>query len=347
MNLSMEKRNNMIDVAKFVAAIMVILIHTPIFSEGNVFVWQFDAFLRLAVPFFVMCSGYYLAERCEFEEGKMIKCISNKKKVYSFLRKICWMYIVWSFIYLIISIPVWIEAGWFSFVAFVDWGIAFFIKGSYFHLWYLLFVMYAVVFMYMISQNISIRFFPLLIIPLYLIEVIQYGYRVFISDSAQNVLAIYDRVSCLSAITRVLPFLLLGMYISYCKKRGYAVYVMGFIIAIVCLMIERNFLRMHGQESVSYIFGTLPASYFLFQLILNCKMKWKDKNFRILSQMSSVIYTIHPLLFIIIDCAEVDTEIVRFVLCLLLSIICSFTIIKFQEIIKRVVTNRREINLLG
>ena len=54
-----EKRNNMIDVAKFVVAIMVILIHTSIFSGGNVIVWQFDAFLRLAVPFFVLCTGYY------------------------------------------------------------------------------------------------------------------------------------------------------------------------------------------------------------------------------------------------------------------------------------------------
>lgn len=37
------------------------------------------------------------------------------------------------FIYLFISIPEWIETGWFSAWAFVDWGIALLIKGSYYH----------------------------------------------------------------------------------------------------------------------------------------------------------------------------------------------------------------------
>lgn len=339
---NVEHRNDMIDVAKFAAAIMVMLIHTSIFSGGNKLIWQFDAFLRLAVPFFILCSGYYFAKRCEYENEKMVKCTVNKKITLSFLRKIGWMYIVWSFVYLIISIPKWIETGWFSFGAFVDWGIAFFIKGSYFHLWYLLFLIYAVLFMYVISQKVSIKNFPLIILALYLIEVIQYGYRVFIPDSAKNVLTIFDNISCLSAITRVLPFLLLGMYIFYCEKRRYAVYVIGFIISIVCLTIERNFLRMHGQESVSYILGTLPTAYFLFQLILNCKIKWKDKDLRILSKMSSIMYTIHPLIFMIIDCIGEYTEIVRFVLCLLLTIICSFVIIKFPQIIKKDVTERRK-----
>ena len=57
---SIYHRDNLIDIAKFIASILVIAIHTGVFSETNMVVWQFDLIARLAVPFFVVCTGYYL-----------------------------------------------------------------------------------------------------------------------------------------------------------------------------------------------------------------------------------------------------------------------------------------------
>lgn len=88
---------------------------------------------------------------------------------------------------------------------------------------------------------------------MYLIEVIQYGYRWLMPEVIQDFLIVFDKISCLSAVTRVLPFLMLGMYVSQEKKKEYT-NLIGFItISFITLVVERNFLLNNGQLNVSYI----------------------------------------------------------------------------------------------
>lgn len=183
-------RDNTIDIGKFIASILVILIHTTVFDDVGSFIWQFDAILRLAVPFFIVCSGYYLGKRLQIETGKIAKTKFNNDASFSFCKKMCGIYIIWSIVYLVVLIPNWIQTGWFSPMAFVDWGIATILRGSYYHLWYILYMIYAVVIFEIFLKKLPMRAYPYVIVVLYVIEVGQYGYRCFLPESVPNALVI-------------------------------------------------------------------------------------------------------------------------------------------------------------
>ena len=330
-----KTRDNLIDIAKFIAAIFVVVLHTGVLSDTTSVLWQFDVFLRLAVPFFILCSGYYFAERCEFKDGRMIKNAYNQSVFQNFLKKQGVLYISWSVIYLFASIPNWIETGWFSFAAFVDWTLAFLTRGSYYHLWYLIFLIYATLLLYFIAQNIPVKYFPLLIVPLYLIEVVQYGYRLFLPEKIQTMMILFDRIPCISALTRVLPFLLLGTYIFYGKRKSSKLYIISFILSLVGCVAERNFLLLYGIENVSYIMGTFLTSYFLFQILINHKNIFQNRNFKILSQMSTIIYVIHPLFIMFANIIKREKIGSSFIIVLLASVASSVLIIKGHKSMRK------------
>ena len=331
-----SSRDNLIDILKFVASIFIVGIHTGICSDSTSVAWQFDSLLRLAVPFFIMCSGYYLGEKCEIHKRKIEDSAHNRNVFLYFVKKIGILYVVWSIIYLFISIPEWIETGWFSAWAFVDWGIALLIKGSYYHLWYLLFLIYAVAILFFITKKITVKVFPVLILPLYLIEVIQYGYRWVMPEVIQDFLIVFDKIPCLSAVTRVLPFLMLGMYVSQEKKKEHT-NLIGFItISFIILVVERNFLLNNGQLNVSYIVGTLLVSYFLFQFIIHKKNIIQKRNFKVMSQIGMNIYMVHPIFIRVLQYFDITRKGCSFIIVLLASYIWGVIILKIVKLLEKI-----------
>ncbi len=87
------KRNTVIDLAKFVAAILVVAIHTYPFSDISK---ELDFFFvhtlcRLAVPFFAVCTGFYITTAFDIDGNA--KCMSP---VWKSMRKVVKMYLGWS-----------------------------------------------------------------------------------------------------------------------------------------------------------------------------------------------------------------------------------------------------------
>ncbi|WP_216696872.1 acyltransferase family protein [Anaerostipes faecalis] len=140
-------RNPAIDLTKYIASLFVIGIHVAplknISDFGNFYLE--NVIFRVAVPFFIVCSGYYLAQKLEFKDNKCLNNSSNSNYIKKYKKKIMVLYIEWSLIYLLFSIPTWLETGWFSIHAFIDWGLALVVNGSYYHLWYLLCIIYAII----------------------------------------------------------------------------------------------------------------------------------------------------------------------------------------------------------
>jgi serine/alanine racemase len=130
-------RNSAIDIAKYVAAILVVGIHTRPFVDVSA---ELDfAFVeivcRLAVPFFAVCTGFYLA--------KAITAQANLTSVLRSLRKVMVMYTGWSMIYLLIHLIDWHNSGTLCSEYLVGWCKSFFVSSSYYHLWYLSALIYA------------------------------------------------------------------------------------------------------------------------------------------------------------------------------------------------------------
>lgn len=241
----------------------------------------------------MVCSGYFFA-------AKVSKTSEN---TFTFLKasEIKWIkiYVPWAIIYLIAVIPNWIETGWMSARTFFDWGISFVRNGSYYHLWYLVCMIYVFPIFYILLKKCKPKFLLAIMIILYGIEVLVYGYRGFITISAaQKVFALYDRFGCFTIMfTRCLPFLLCGALISKMKIRLTKTRVgIGLLVSFLRLCAEVYLLKHFEQEQFSYIIFTLPLAFFLFVLIQNRKLPDTSKRiYQKLSNVSMYIYLVHPL----------------------------------------------------
>lgn len=138
------KKYNSLDACKLVMAIFVVAIHTHPFENCpyELVFSIYNSFASLAVPFFFLTSGFFLASK--FESPLFHK--SNLKTIRSYLYKIIKLYLIWTLIYLPMTIYNFIDTG-FSFTKSLAIFLRnFFLIGQQYNswpLWYLLSTIYA------------------------------------------------------------------------------------------------------------------------------------------------------------------------------------------------------------
>lgn len=290
----MARRNLTVDFAKYIASLSIIAIHTGLFADVHpeLYFVVVQIISRMAVPFFAVCTGYFLASKLETDGVQ-----TNSADVFvKYCKKIVLMYFVWTMLYLIYSLPTWISTGWFSAWAFVDYSIGACLNGSHYHLWYLLSLIYAVPCFYVCVRWIQSKHLIVVSAVLYAIKVLMYGYRNYTPALMQRLFALFDRFGGLtSGVFLVLPLLLLGAYICRSKYKNPKYNVYGFIISLILLMIEAVWLSWSGQTNVSFIVFTYPTAYFLFSIIKDAKINLSGKVCQILGGASLIIYCVHPM----------------------------------------------------
>ena len=146
-----SNRINSIDIVRLFAAILVIAIHTqaiiwfPSRANGNI-----QILTRVAVPFFFCTSGYflqksYISKDCSAIAGTLLKLI----KVYVFVSLA-----YFSFIFLQNPILLHEPKKWML--------VDFLFNGSYYHLWYMVGVIYSIAMIYMFCKlKLTKMLFPL------------------------------------------------------------------------------------------------------------------------------------------------------------------------------------------
>ena len=139
--LSEKKEYRALDFSKFVAAFLVAAIHIPPFEEAApVFSHEFQQVIcRMAVPFFFVCTGYFIGEK-----------ITDKGKVRKYLFHIIKMYVWWSLLYLIPIIERFWEKKRSAAGNLLELARRFFLIGSYIQLWYLPATVVAVLLLYLL-----------------------------------------------------------------------------------------------------------------------------------------------------------------------------------------------------
>lgn len=96
-----HQQYNMLDVMKFVMAIIVVAIHTrPERSFNSPFlIGIFELIYSIAVPFFFMTSGFLL-----FRKITLPLDAKGEMRIKSYITRICKLYLIWTLIYLPLSI---------------------------------------------------------------------------------------------------------------------------------------------------------------------------------------------------------------------------------------------------
>ncbi|WP_080847822.1 serine racemase VanT catalytic subunit [Cytobacillus gottheilii] len=284
-----------LDSFRLIAAFLVIANHTsPLLSygeNGDFILTRIIA--RVAVPFFLMVSGYFL-----------YKYIENGDKAYilSFCKKIAILYALSIFLYL----PLNLYAGHYEAA---NWGqelikdIIF--DGTFYHLWYFPGLILGVMIVAFLVRKIGLKFTFFISLILYIIGLFGDSYY-GVTETLSSLETFYDVVFTLSDYTRngvfMVPiFLMLGMLIY---KGNHVIplqrNLLFFIISFSLLILEGLLLHAFElQRHDSMYIMLVPAMYFLFRSLLQIR----GKSSKGLRTISTIMYIIHPWIIVLVRSA--------------------------------------------
>ena len=287
----MNKNYTGIDYFRFIAALLIIAIHTsPLgsFSETGDFMLT-RIIARVAVPFFFMTSGFFLISR--------YTC--SAEKLGAFIKKTTLIYGVAILLY----IPINVYNGYFK----MDNLLPNIIKdivfdGTLYHLWYLPASIIGAAIAWYLVKKIHYRKAFLIASVLYIIGLFGDSYYGIVkSVSCLN--GFYNLIFQLTDYTRngifFAPiFFVLGGYISDNQNRlSLKRSIVGFIVCFALMFGEA--LTLHHfdiQKHDSMYVLLLPSVYCLFNLLLHFRGKRRTG----LRTISLIIYIIHPFMIVVI-----------------------------------------------
>jgi serine/alanine racemase len=289
-----DKQYGGLDAFKIIAALLVICIHT---SPLATFSGDADFFLtrvvaRIAVPFFLMVSGFFILPEYLFEKS------SNPRPLMRFLKKAALLYAVAMAIYL----PINIYAGQLKGLDVMGVFRMVIFDGTFYHLWYLPALILGVVMVYLLGRKLPFRAILIVTLLLYVIGLMGDSY--FGAVSTVPVLStLYGAMFHLFSYTRnglfYAPiFLIMGAWFGHSTKTYTTkLSAICFALSMVLMSIEGFALHHLGwQRHDSMYIALLPCMYFLYRLV----MEWNPKPRPSLRVISTWIYLIHPFFIVVV-----------------------------------------------
>ncbi|MBQ5979807.1 MAG: acyltransferase [Bacteroidales bacterium] len=304
-----SRRDPSIDIAKILCAIFVISIHTrPLsgLSELADFVLC-DIIFRVAVPFFAVCTGYYLTRRMDSKRSG-----NRWLMVKSMAFRVFLLYVLWSVFYLIVLSVSWYKAGILELSSYIGWFKSFMIGSSYYHLWYLAQLFWALFPFHLIVKFINPKWHTLLASSLWLLGVFVYVYS-DVLGIGQSFVQEYNRFGALTGmIGRMLPLLLAGTILARRPVRNNNTSVIMSLLFLGCLSIEVFVLKDKGTSCFSYVLSTLPLAFFLFdalkKIAFNPRIDTKN-----ISKASMNIYFLHPAIVLLLTSLGIESHYILFI----------------------------------
>ncbi len=275
-----------IDLYRLIASFLVVAIHTyPLdFISPNLDYFFTRILFRIAVPLFVMITGYYIIPRA----------LKDKNELKKYTLKIIKIYLISIIIYL----PLNIYNGYFNNFNIFTFIKDIFLNGIFYHLWYFPALILGLWLTYFIIKKFKFKVIITLISLLYIIGLFGDSYYYLISDNLilRN---IYDFIFIFFDYTRnglfYIPiFLYMGYYFNNKKFNKLNIYL---IISLILMMIEGIILYIFKipKHNSMYLF-LIPTMFLIFNFIINKNLK-TDKKIR---NCATYLYIMHPLFIVII-----------------------------------------------
>lgn len=291
-----------LDIAKFICAFLVIAIHTfPLIdinpSANFVFV---QIIARLAVPLFFVISGYLFFVK--IDDRRNMNDYENKAKLKHTLFRLLKIYIIYSIVYLPFNYLL-IKDGGISVSEIVAYVRNLLFTGSYYHLWFLPALMFAIIVIYYLKKYFKVNTILLISAILYLIGMLLNVYQNVLPSNI--LLDLYYKVFETSRNGLFFGCFFVSLGAFFAKRKGFIysntlLSLVGFVISFILLCIECFILRSLGimHDLASMYLMLIPSVMFLFAFLLSIDIKEKA-IYKCLRATSLMIYVIH-LVFIII-----------------------------------------------
>lgn len=279
-----------LDYFKILAALLVIAIHTsPLasFSADADFVLT-RILARMAVPFFLMVTGYFLLPQYLCGRTK------NFQPLLRFFKKTLALYGIAVIVYL----PVNLYAGQLRGAGVWDILRLIIFDGTLYHLWYLPASLLGVLLVFLLSRRLPFGFVVGITLVLYGVGLLGDSYFGFFSG-CRAFRALYDAMFHVFSYTRngifyAPVFLVMGAGMTRFRRSG-RVAPAGFVLSLAAMIAEGLALHhLDVQRHDSMYIALLPCMFFLFQLLLSIELRPVKR----LRTISTWMYLIHPLFII-------------------------------------------------
>lgn len=205
------------------------------------------------------------------------------------------LYIVWSLIYFLWYLPQWYQQQYLSFKNIVGYGLHCLINSSYYHMWFLISLIYAIPIMYLLLRYFKVKWVFVFSCVIYIFGVLQGSYP-FINPPFDNIFsALGDYWPRMQTVLFCsVPLCITALFCDKINMNPLMIKLMA-IIMFVLFSVEGITLYLYSPNTASsYKFLTIPAVFFLFLFIKNIKIILSCGI--TLRKISTVIYCMHPLI---------------------------------------------------
>lgn len=287
----------MVDIVKYVAAILVICIHcNPIVPEPHLNYFIKQIVCRVAVPFFFISSAYFVRKGMRKRPGYLKQYLKNLGKSYLF----------WSIIFIPIGMD-WINQNLKLANNLLPFALIFGLihVGTYYHLWYIPAMLLSLWVVAKLLNYLSYKLLFLLSALLYLFGSLE-TYYVFLG--AGWLKKFFDLIIQIFFTTRSglffgMIFVVIGFLIYDYQEKLKAMTKYIHILTIVCfgLLIVEGIMLYHVEKlDMNFLLLLLPFSFFFFLWTLSTPL---IPNFdtRMLRELSKYYYFVHPVCIVIIE----------------------------------------------
>lgn len=324
----------MIDIMKYVAAIMVICVHcNHVFPNEYLDYFVRQILCRIAVPFFFMSSAYFVRK----------SSLENTTYVFRYLKKIIISYGMWSLLFIPIGLD-WIHqnmeiAGYLLPFALL-YGL--FHIGTYYHLWYIPAMMFSIFVVDKLIKKYSYRSLFILAIGLYMFGSLENYYGVLPDGWLKYNFDILISIvfTTRSGLLYGMVFTLMGFYIvdHQAELRRLLPYLPKLTIGFFGLQVIEGALLYHVERlDMNFLLMLLPFSFVFFLCILSFPYLPKRETKRI-RQLSKYYYFVHPVCIVIIEevgqvlaWSPLSSGIVCFLLIVVMTHLLSIMMMKIQQ----------------
>lgn len=283
-----KKNYNAVDLMKFFASIMVIVVHTHPFSESLPYIGFISSNIvgRILIPFFFICSGYF------FQKGN-----PTNEKFKKYIFKLLKLYLIWSVLYIPFGInrvssyldmtPIlWFGASFLSFLNF----------GTYFHLWYMAALIFSITVCYYYLKKYSMKSLLIISTIFFAIGCIETYYGMLPEGIIKTGVNIYFSIlfTTRNGIFYGLLFVSMGMAISKYDIASKVKKPFIWSLLFFTLMCVEAFTLKNLNWAIDYnfYFMVAPFSFFWFCTLVKTNVSFKF-NYPMLREYSVIIYFSH------------------------------------------------------
>jgi serine/alanine racemase len=323
-----------LNIMKLLMAFFVMVVHFSPFKTIDPLLHfiSIHGFTRIAVPFFILSSGYLISENGKIGEKRLSKTLKKLAKLYVFWTLLYSPLILAQVVYSPDSTPWWIN---------LTRNV--FFEGSFIHLWYLIATIIGLLIVTRLMAWMNMKLVVLVVLLLFILGVLgdsYYGWSITVPVLSSFKAVLFQFIRTTRNGIFFAPIFLIGgilikQFQPHFKKTTLLITLVTFIILS---LVEILLLRNAGwARDYNMTFSILPLSITAFLLALHIHVSFDTQRYK---EIAATLFYIHIGVYVFIQFILTSGDVTQFrnygflafVLTLILSMLLTLLIHRFKHI---------------